>query len=225
YQSVRITDKTNSALGLLAKPNTMNVYSMCYESDTNSCVPSFATSYEYSGLALDVKDLSGGGVKNPERAIDDNSTNYSEISSGTLNIAGAVRQYIYFNSDAKAGEETLIKFKTQGGQVNVDLVGALEIKAYKGEKEVDALSSTNGLINGINVLDLLTTGQMVELPFKPKAAYDRISIGMKTLVGINAGASIHLYDVVRTCRVVNPNQSLVSWKSYKVNNDATINTV
>jgi uncharacterized repeat protein (TIGR01451 family) len=225
YQSVRITDKTNSALGLLAKPNTMNVYSMCYESDTNSCVPSFATSYEYSGLALDVKDLSGGGVKNPERAIDDNSTNYSEISSGTLNIAGAVRQYIYFNSDAKAGEETLIKFKTQGGQVNVDLVGALEIKAYKGEKEVDALSSTNGLINGINVLDLLTTGQMVELPFKPKAAYDRISIGMKTLVGINVGASIHLYDVVRTCRVVNPNQSLVSWKSYKVNNDATINTV
>ncbi|AJH15727.1 DUF11 domain-containing protein [Myroides profundi] len=225
YQSVRITDKTNSALGLLAQPNSMNVYSMCYESDTNSCVPSFATSYEYSGLALDVKDLSGGGVKNPERAIDNNTTNYSEISSGTLNIAGAVRQYIYFNSDAKAGEETLIKFKTQGGQVNVDLIGALEIKAYKGEKEVDALSSTNGLINGINVLDLLTTGQMVELPFRPKAAYDRISIGMKSLVGVNVGASIHLYDVARTCRVVNPNQSLVSWKSYKVNNDATINTV
>ncbi|MDM1093869.1 DUF11 domain-containing protein [Myroides odoratimimus] len=225
YQSVRITDKTNSALGLLAKPNSMNVYSMCYESDTNSCVPSFATSFEYNGLALDVKDLSGGGVKNPERAIDNNTTNYSEISSGTLNIAGAVRQYIYFNSDAKAGEETLIKFKTQGGQVNVDLIGALEIKAYKGEKEVDALSSTNGLINGINVLDLLTTGQMVELPFRPKAAYDRISIGMKSLVGVNVGASIHLYDVARTCRVVNPNQSLVSWKSYKVNNDATINTV
>ncbi|EPH14091.1 hypothetical protein HMPREF9713_00291 [Myroides odoratimimus CCUG 12700] len=225
YQSVRITDVSKALVGATAKPNSMNVYSMCYESDTNSCVPSFATSYEYSGLALDVKDLSGGGVKNPERAIDNNTTNYSEISSGTLNIAGAVRQYIYFNSDAKAGEETLIKFKTQGGQVNVDLIGALEIKAYKGEKEVDALSSTNGLINGINVLELLTTGQMVELPFRPKAAYDRISIGMKSLVGVNVGASIHLYDVARTCRVVNPNQSLVSWKSYKVNNDATINTV
>ncbi|MGG5510952.1 DUF11 domain-containing protein [Myroides odoratimimus] len=225
YQSVRITDVSKALVGATAKPNSMNVYSMCYESDTNSCVPSFATSFEYGGLALDVKDLSGGGVKNPEHAIDNNTTNYSEISSGTLNIAGAVRQYIYFNSDAKAGEETLIKFKTQGGQVNVDLIGALEIKAYKGDKEVDALSSTNGLINGINVLDLLTTGQMVELPFRPKAAYDRISIGMKSLVGVNVGASIHLYDVVRTCRVVNPNQSLVSWKSYKVNNDATISTV
>ncbi|MEC4113436.1 DUF11 domain-containing protein [Myroides pelagicus] len=225
YKSVKITDHTDSALGLLAQPNTMNVYGMCYEASTDICVPAFATSYEFNGLGLTVDDLSGAGVKDPEHAIDDNSTNYSEISSGTLQIAGAVRQYIYFNSDAKAGEETLIKFKTQGGQVNVDLVGALEIKAYKGEKEVDALSSTNGLINGINVLDLLTTGQMVELPFKPKAAYDRISIGMKTLVGINVGASIHLYDVVRTCRVVNPNQSLVSWKSYKVNNDATINTV
>ncbi|KZE74800.1 hypothetical protein AV926_17580 [Myroides marinus] len=225
YQSIRITDNTNSVLGILAQPNTMNVYGMCYESSTDTCVPSFATSYEFNGLGLTINDLSGAGVLYPERAIDDNSTNYSEISSGTLKIAGAVRQYIYFNSDAKAGEETLIKFKTQGGQVNVGLIGAIEIKAYKGEKEVDALSSTNGLINGINVLDLLTTGQMVELPFKPKAAYDRISVGLKELVGISVGTNLHLYDVVRVCKTVDPNQSLVAWKSYKVNNDATINTV
>ncbi|MDM1346626.1 DUF11 domain-containing protein [Myroides marinus] len=225
YQSIRITDNTNSVLGILAQPNTMNVYGMCYESSTDTCVPSFATSYEFNGLELTIKDLSGAGVLYPERAIDDNSTNYSEISSGTLKIAGAVRQYIYFNSDVKAGEETLIKFKTEGGQVSIELIGAIEIKAYKGEKEVDALSSTNGLINGINVLDLLTTGQMVELPFKPKAAYDRISVGLKELVGISVGTNLHLYDVVRVCKTVNPNQSLVAWKSYKVNNDATINTV
>lgn len=225
YKSVRITDKTNALLGLLTKPNTMNIYSMCYESDTNSCVPSFATSFEYTGLSLDVTGLSGAGVTYPERAIDDNTTHYSEISLGTVNIAGSVRQYIYFNSVAKAGEETLIKFRTQGGQVNLDLIGALEIKAYKGDKEVDAVSSTNGLINGINVLDLLTNNKMVELPFKPRADYDRVSIGMKSLVGVNVGASLHLYDVVRTCKIVNPNQSLVAWKSYKVNNDATIKTV
>ncbi|WP_121965274.1 DUF11 domain-containing protein [Myroides sp. N17-2] len=225
YKSVRITDKTNALLGLLAKPNTMNIYSMCYESDTNSCVPSFATSFEYTGLSLDVTGLSGAGVTYPERAIDDNTTHYSEISLGTVNIAGSVRQYIYFNSVAKAGEETLIKFRTQGGQVNLDLIGALEIKAYKGDKEVDAVSSTNGLINGINVLDLLTNNKMVELPFKPRADYDRISIGMKSLLGVNVGASLHLYDVVRTCKIVNPNQALVAWKSYKVNNDATIKTV
>ncbi|MDR0194285.1 MAG: DUF11 domain-containing protein [Myroides sp.] len=226
YKSIRITDKTNSALGVLAKPNTMNVYSMCYESDTNSCVPSFATSYEYSGLALDVKDLSGAGVKYPERAIDDNTTNYSEISSGTLKIGGSVKQFIYFNSDAKAGEEVSIKFRTQGGQVNVGLIGAIEIKAYKGDKEVDAISGDDkGLINGINVLDLLTKDQIVELPFKPKAAYDRISVGLKELVGVSVGASLHLYDVARICKTVNPNQTLVAWKSYKVNNDATIKTV
>jgi len=50
YKTVRITDNTDSLLGLLAQPNTMNVYGMCYETAPATCVAPFATSYEYEGL-------------------------------------------------------------------------------------------------------------------------------------------------------------------------------
>src|SRR5690606_15603692 len=62
YNAVQITDHTNSALGLLAQPNTMNVYGMCYEGSNDECLAPFATSYEFSGLGLTVNDLSGAGV-------------------------------------------------------------------------------------------------------------------------------------------------------------------
>lgn len=225
YKSVRITDKTFAVTGILAAAGSMNVYGMCYEASTDPCLTSFATSYELSGLGLDVKDLSGAGVKYPERAIDSNTTNYSEISTGTLNIAGSVRQYIYFNTPSNTDDVVMIKFRTQGGQVNASLLGAIEINAYLGDKEVASLPINKGLINGINVADLLTNNKMVELPFAPGVSYDRISVGMKSLVGVTVGSNLHLYDVERTCKPMAQSKKLVSWKSYKVNNDATIKTV
>ncbi|MDR2221207.1 MAG: DUF11 domain-containing protein [Flavobacteriaceae bacterium] len=225
YKSVRITDKTAAITGILAASGSMNVYGMCYEASTDPCLTSFATSYELSGLGLDVKDLSGAGVKYPERAIDSNTTNYSEISTGTLNIAGSVRQYIYFNTASNVDDVVMIKFKTQGGQVNASLLGAIEIKAYLGNKEVATLPINSGLINGINVADLLTNNRMVELPFAPGVSYDRISVGMKSLVGVTVGANLHLYDVIRTCKPMPQSKKLVSWKSYKVNGDATVKAV
>ncbi|MCA4805500.1 DUF11 domain-containing protein [Myroides odoratimimus] len=225
YKSVRITDKTSAVTGILAAPGSMNVYGMCYEESTDPCLSAFATSYELTGLSLDVKDLSGAGVKYPERAIDSNTTNYSEISTGTLNIAGSVRQYIYFNTPSKIDDVVMIKFKTQGGQVNASLLGSIEIKAFLGDKEVATLPINKGLVNGVNVADLLTNNKIVELPFTPGVSYDRISVGMKSLVGVTVGANLHLYDVERTCKSLPQSKKLVSWKSYKVNGDATIKAV
>lgn len=223
YQSVKITDKTASVLGLLAKPNTMHVYGMCYETSTEACVAAFATSSDFSGIALSVDQLADAGVKNSERAIDDNTTNFSEISFGNLSLAGAVKQYIYFTT--LSDEEVAIKFDMKVGQLNVDLIGNIEIKAYNGENVVDQLVANGGFINGVNVLDLLTNGKLVELPFKPSTSYDRISVGLNSLVAVSLGANLHLYDVSRNCKPAVEEAEFVSWKSYKVNGDASIETV
>src|SRR5699024_1128177 len=99
YNRIRITDVTNSALGLLAEPNTMNVYGMCTELSTDACLPAFATSYEYSGLNLGVDAVGSAGVTNPEYALDDgNSQHYSEISNGTLGVGASTKQWIYFTT-------------------------------------------------------------------------------------------------------------------------------
>lgn len=223
YQSVKITDKTNSALGLLAQPNTMNVYGMCHETSQDFCVGPFATSYEYTGLNLSVNDLSGAGVTNASNAINNNSTSYSEISNGTLGVGTSTKQWIFFNSVSEADDTALIKFKTGAGGVDLDVLGGLEIKAYLGNDEVATLDWQDGLINGINVLDLINNGDMVEVPFTPGDAYDRISVGIKTLVGVSVFPPVELYDVSR-CYTLSSSK-ITSWKSYIIDGNVANTSV
>lgn len=211
YNSVRITDKTNSALGLLAEPNTMNVYGMCYENSADKCLEAFATSYEYSGLNLSVNGLGTAGVTNPHYAINDNSTQGSEIGLGTLSVAGGVKQWIFFNTVSAADEVVNIRFKTGAGVADVALLGDLKIKAYLGNTEVAVLDwGTDGIISGVNVLDLINDGETVSLPFAPGVVFDRISVGIENLVNVSVFPPVELYSVTKRCKVgglliTNPN--------------------
>lgn len=219
YLSVRITDHTNAALGLLTSPNTMQVYGMCHETDTSECVSAFVTSSEISGINLSVNDLSGMGVTNPQYAINGNSTQASTISNGTLAIGSEAKQWIFFNKVSDADEVVNIAFKTQAGAVDVNLLGNLEIKAYKGNTEVATLDWNNGIVNGINVLNLISNGERIEVPFMPGEAFDRISVGIKTIVGVSVFPPVELYSVTLCA------DSYLAWKSYKVNEDASIASV
>lgn len=202
YNSVRITDKTRSTLGLLAEPNTMNVYGMCYENSTDKCLEAFATSYEYSGVNLSVNGLGTAGVTNPHYAINDNSTQGSEIGLGTLSVAGGVKQWIFFNTVSAADEVVNIRFKTGAGVAGVALLGDLKIKAYLGNTEVAVLDwGADGIISGVNVLDLINNGETVSLPFAPGVAFDRISVGIENLVNVSVFPPLELYSVTKRCKV------------------------
>ncbi len=212
YNSVRITDKTNSLLGLLAQPNTMNVYGMCYETSPDQCLEAFSTSYEHSGLSLSVNDLGGAGVKDPQYALNDNTTNASQISNGTLGVGAVTKQWIFFNTVSAADDVAMIKFKTGKGIADVTVLGGLKIKAYLGNTEVDSVDwGTTGIINGVNVLNLINNGQLVELPFAPGQAYDRISVGIENLLNVSVFPPVELYSVTRCFALDKP--EFVAWKS------------
>ncbi|WP_150452045.1 hypothetical protein [Arenibacter lacus] len=202
YQSVRITDATNSALGLLAQPNTMNIYGMCHETSQDNCMEAFATSYEINGINLTVNQLSGMGVDNPHYAIDKNSSQGSLISNGTLAVGASTKQWIFFNNVFDADGAVNISFKTQAGAVDLDLLGSLEIKAYLGDVEVASIDWHNGFVNGVNVLQLLSNGAVVNLPFKPGVPFDRITVGIRTTVGASVFPPVELFDV-EPCVVFN----------------------
>src|SRR5699024_3091084 len=119
----------------------------------------------------------------------------------------------------------LIKFETNAGVADLNLLGGLEIKAYLGNDEVASVDWDNngGIVNGVNVLDLLTNNQLVELPFKPGAAFDRISVGIKTLVQASVFPPVHLYSVERCYSLDEP--EFIAWKSYEIGGDATLTEV
>lgn len=198
FTSIKITDHTNSAVGFLAKPNTMNVYGVCFDSPLDVCGPAFATSFDGVGLTLDVAGLSG--VKNGNHAIDTNTTSYSEISMGTVAAFGSIKQLIFFNHLSKATDEVEVKIAKGAGVLDVGILGSFEIKAYKGVEEVAILQWNNGLINGINVLNLLNTGNPTTIPFRPGVPFDRISVGLKTFVEASVVPNLRLYGVTKVCK-------------------------
>jgi len=223
YNAVRITDHTNSALGLLTQPNTMNVYGMCYEASLDQCLAPFATSYEFSGLGLTVNDLSGAGVTNPHYAINDNSTQASEISMGTLNITGGAKQWIFFNTTSVADDVVEITFRTGAGGVDLDLLGDLEIKAYLGETEVATLDWQNGIINGINVINLINNGETITVPFAPGQEFDRISVGISSVLNASVFPPVQLYSVERCATLADA--AYVTWKSFEIDGDLALTSV
>lgn len=220
YNAVRITDHTNSALGLLSEPNTMNVYGMCTEMEEDACQAAFATSYEYSGLNLGVDAVGSAGVTNPEYVLDDNTQHYSEISNGTLGAGASTKQWIFFNTVSDADDVVMVSFETEQGGADLDLLGGLQVIAYKGEEPVDTLDWQNGIVNGVNVLDQIDNNQLVEVPYQPGEKFDRISVGIKTLVQASVFPPIHLYKVERCYDLEEPEFS--AWKSYEIDGDATL---
>ncbi|EDM43314.1 hypothetical protein SCB49_01127 [unidentified eubacterium SCB49] len=208
YNAVRITDTTDSSVVLPIDfikdgPNSMNVYGMCTELlSTERCIDAFATSYEMSGLNISVDAVGTAGVTNMERAIDGNTTNYSEISNGTLGIGTSTKQWIFFTTISNDTDSVLVKLDVDGAVVNANVLDdGLEIKAYLGNVEVAVLDfSATGLLNGVDVVDLLNGVGAVELNFKPGVSFDRISVGTKYSV-LNASVfpPIRLFSVSRVC--------------------------
>ncbi|WP_189627907.1 Ig-like domain-containing protein, partial [Sphingobacterium griseoflavum] len=213
YDAIRITDHTNTALPLVAQPNSMNVYGACVDNPLSDCQPVFTTSFDASGLNLSAADLagSGAGVNNPEHAINDNTTDYAEISLGNLAVGQSVRQYFEFRKLALPSEVVNLRLQYGTGALNANIIGALEIVAYQGATPVDTLDVQSALINGLNVLGILNNATGGVVPYAPGVAYDRISVGLKGVLSAGVLPELRVYSVEKDCTV----PMFKTWKSYQ----------
>src|SRR5690606_51800 len=98
YRRVAISTATTSVVGVLAQDNALNVYGMCYEADFEGCAEAITTSWDGSGLAIGITGIGDYGVVDAFKALDNNNnSDYSTLSLGTLNVAGHIQQNIQFN--------------------------------------------------------------------------------------------------------------------------------
>src|SRR5690606_7241030 len=221
YDAIRISDHTNSALGLLAQPNSMNVYGACVDNPLTDCQPVFTTSYDATGLTLDAAGLSGSGVKGASHAIDIHTTNYSEISLGTVAAGSAVKQIFDCRKLAQPGEVVNLRLQYGEGALDANLIGGLEIVAYNGVTPVATLDVQSALINGLNVLDILNNGSIGIIPFAPEVEFDRVSVGLRGVVGVSVLPALRVYAVEKDCDT----PIFEAWKSFEVDGNPAITTV
>ncbi|MFD2036716.1 hypothetical protein ACFSKL_18065, partial [Belliella marina] len=92
YDRIRIFNNSISLLGL-GTEYTLDVYNAFTLEGEDPCGQAQFTSFDATGINIDLLGLGSSGVDNPENAIDGDFDTYSSISPGLLSVGGTISQY------------------------------------------------------------------------------------------------------------------------------------
>lgn len=195
YDRVYVKDFTNAVVGLGATSYT-DVYYAFHGEGTDPCAQGFATSFEGSGISLDLLKLGQAGVINMERAIDADKTNFSQLSLGVVGVGSTVSQTIYFETLSKPTDEFNLKIQAAKALLDLGLANNIKLTAYNGSTSVYE-TNMNALLN-LDLLGLLKTGVPVPIPFAPGVAFDRVKVTFSSLVAVGLTQTFNLYSITRS---------------------------
>lgn len=195
YDRVYLKDFTNAVVGLGASSYT-DVYYAFHGNANDPCAQAFATSFEGTGLTVDLLGLGKAGVTNPQFAIDADPSNSSEISLGALGVAGSISQDIYFENLSNIGDDLNIKIQAPAALLNAGLLNNIIVTAYNGATQV--YTGNAGSLLNLDLLALLNAGQAVAIPFSPNAQFDRVKVTITSLLNVGLTQTFNLYSVTRS---------------------------
>jgi gliding motility-associated-like protein len=196
YDRVYIQDVTNALL--LGTNNNTQVYYAFYNStaSSNPCLQGFSTSFDGTGLTLDLLQLGNAGVINPQRAIDADTTNYSELGLGALAVAGSISQDIYFENLSVATDEFHVKLQSAPALLNVGLANNITITTFNGSTQVS--SQVLNTLLSTDLLGFLNNGQRVTAIVRPGQPVNRVRVTFSSLLNANLTQTTRYYGAIRT---------------------------
>ncbi|AWH75606.1 hypothetical protein DCS32_15980 [Dokdonia sp. Dokd-P16] len=192
YSSIEITNSIGSLIGL-NQERSLKVYGAFYGADAPICnTPSF-TSFDGTGLNLDLINLGGAGVTNIENAIDGDPTTFSELSLGVLSIAATIEQEIYFQNTTQPTEDFKIRLAVDPSLLALGVANNIQFEAYNGTNLV-ATRDLGSLLN-LELINLLQSNNPVDIGFDVSAPVDRIVVSYSSLLNTSLSQRLDLYDV------------------------------
>lgn len=194
YDRIRLTNRLGSLVGL-NNTKRLDVYEAFYIGTPDNCGgPSF-TSFDGSGLNLDLLGLGGAGVTNPNFAIDSNPNNYSRLSLGILAVAASIEQTVYFDGLSASTDQYFVKMRIDPALLGLGVANNIQIIGYNGPDFVHAENLSSLL--SLDLLMLLQGNQMARIPFTPNGTVNRITIRYSSLLNVQLTQSLDLYGVTR----------------------------
>lgn len=164
YNSVRLNVAFASGLNLLSLDRELDVtvYSAFYypaPTGTDCGIPIFTTPGETEGVNLNLGSTTSllaidSAIKNPQYAIDSDTTTYSRITSGALGIATSVSQTILFNGDGNSSDVVTARLSLPLSALTVGVLSNLTLTAYNDTTQVGTSMSLSDLLS-IDLLGLL----------------------------------------------------------------------
>ncbi|WP_036152898.1 T9SS C-terminal target domain-containing protein [Maribacter forsetii] len=193
YNRIRLQNRVGSLVGL-GTEKELNVYGASTSDGASNCLNADYTSFDGTGITLDLLNISGAGVTNPEFAIDDDLNTYSELGFGIVNVAATMSQTAYFDGVSDATDVFYVTLGVDPSLLQLGVLDNIQVSADDGTSTDVFTDNLSNLLN-VDLLGLLTDVGTVTIPIETGTSVDRISIDLSSLLGVNLGQSIRIYDV------------------------------
>ncbi|PRY84312.1 putative repeat protein (TIGR01451 family), partial [Mongoliibacter ruber] len=202
YNRLRITNAATSLVGLFTG-YTLDVYNAFFLDEEDTCGSPLFTSFDGSGVNLDLLDIGNSGVNDLGNAIDGDFETFSTISPGVLSLGGSLSQFFDFGSLSRENDEVQVTLSGTPSLLDLDLLGNIRFRAYNGTNVIfdQNLSALNTEILGLIQLDLLgllADGNTVTIPIQPGASFDRFEIEVTAVLSVGLNESLRVHEVVQT---------------------------
>lgn len=195
YDRIRIINRSGVSLLGLGVEKDMFVFEAYYVEDPANCGTAAFTSYSGSGLTLDLLDLGGAGVENPEFAIDSDEGTFSTLSMGVVGVGSSIEQTVYFEGESVSSDEFTMQIRLTQTLLDANVANNISVQSYNGTTLVQDVSLSTLLT--LNLLSL-NGGEITSIPLTPGAPIDRITLTFESLVGLSVSQNLDFFGVVRT---------------------------
>ncbi len=195
YDRIRLVNRVGSLVGLNTTKR-LDVFGVYYIETPDICGGASYTSFEGSGLNLDLLGLGGAGVSNPHHVLDSNPTNYSRLSLGILSVAASIEQTVHFDGLSEPTDRFYVRMRVDPSLLALGVANNIQVIASNGSNIVQTVN-LNSLLN-LDLLTLLQGNQVARIPFVPNATVNKITIRYNSLLNVQLTQSLDLYDVIRT---------------------------
>ena len=192
YKSLILKDITDTSL--LGTENFTNVYHAFYLNTLPIICNSegIFTSYDGTGITLDLLSTGATGVRNPEFAIDRDSTTYATISVGIVSTLASMYQDIEFLTTASDKDRLEITLSTQEGSLlNAALLQNIQIELFK--EELIVYSAAADAADTVTIQPAATEGTYI-ITVNSGIEFDRLRLTLSSPAGVNLAQQINLFS-------------------------------
>lgn len=196
YNRIRITNRVGSLIGLSTE-KVLDVYGAFTSSATaNACLNAEFTSFDGTGITLDLLELGDTGVNNPEFAIDNDANTYSELGFGIVNAAASLSQTFYFDNVSAADDVFYVTLGVDPSLLQLGVLNNIDVIASNGTSTNTIENELSSLLD-LDLLGLLTENGTVDIPISPGMPIDRLTVTLNSLLGVGLDERIKIFDVRR----------------------------
>ncbi len=205
YNRIRIAVATS---GLVAASYQLKVQDAYYLSGAyDPCNPFVTTSIDATGVTLSLLNGNGAPVKNPQRAIDSDTGNFSSFGYGlaTVGIGSTFSQDFYYSNLSKPGDQVKVKVRFPSTLLSANVLNTITINAYRNDTLLTS-RSLNSVLNA-QLLALITLNlsnnipASFQIPVDTSVAqslqFDRVRITYVQLANGSLNEFMQLYSVER----------------------------